>query len=127
MEDTEKLHPSFEHNHYLFRKKVFKIFGGGFHIYDKDGVLLFYSEQKAFKLKEDYRIYADERLADELLNIKTPQILDIAATYNVYDPVTNEPVGAIKRKGLKSLLKDEWIFLANDGSQIGKLTESSLL
>ncbi len=127
METSKQLHSVFSHNYYLFRKKVFKLFGGAFHAYDENGVLLLYSKQKAFKLKEDFRVYSDERQMDEILTIKTPKILDISATYNVHDATINEPVGAIKRKGLKSIFKDEWIFLSNDGTEIGKLTESGVL
>ena len=124
---SKPLHSAFTHNSYLFRKQVFKLFGGGFHVYDENGMLLLYSKQKAFKLKEDFRIYADESQMEELLAIKTPQTLDISATYNVRDATTNEPVGSIKRKGLKSIFKDEWIFLSNEGAEIGKLTESGVL
>ncbi|RLG14807.1 MAG: hypothetical protein DRN66_00995 [Candidatus Nanohalarchaeota archaeon] len=116
----------FEHRKYLFRRKVFKLFGGAFHVYDEAGNILFYSKQKAFKLKEDFRIYSDETQSRELLTIKTPQIFDISATYNVKDTTTGEPVGAIRREGLKSFLKDEWTFLSNDGHEIGKLTEESM-
>jgi hypothetical protein len=63
----------------------------------------------------------------ELLTIKTPQILDISATYDVYDATTGEAVGAIKRKGLKSIVMDEWIFLSNGGQEIGKLAETSVV
>jgi len=127
MQDSAELHPAFGHNYYLFRKKVFKIFGGAFHAYDENGMLLLYSKQKAFKLKEDFRVYADERQVDELLTIKTPQILDIGATYNIEDATTGRPVGAIRRRALKSIFKDEWIYLSNDGSEIGKLSETSVL
>jgi uncharacterized protein YxjI len=123
--ETQQLHPAFTHDQYLFRKKVFKIFGGAFHVYDTQGDLIFYSKQKAFKLKEDFRIYADETRQEELLNIKTPQILDLGSTYNVVDSTTAQPVGAIRRKFAKSLIKDEWIFLSPQGTQIAKLTESS--
>jgi len=123
---TEKeLHPAFGHKHYLFRRKVLKLFGGAFHIYDENGMLLFYSKQKAFKLREDFRVYSDERQTEELLTIKTPQILDIGATYNVEDAATGESVGAIRRKTFKSIVKDEWVFLSNEGCEIGRLTESS--
>lgn len=122
----KELHPAFRHGQYLFRRKVLKLFGGAFHIYDGDGNLVFYSRQKAFKLREDFRVYSDERQIEELLTIKTPQILDIGATYNVYDTTTNETVGAIRRKALKSIVKDEWAFLSNEGREIGKLTESSI-
>ncbi|MHC4338096.1 MAG: hypothetical protein ACYSTG_09180 [Planctomycetota bacterium] len=127
MEMSKELHSAFKHNHYLFRRKVFKLFGGAFHAYDENGILLLYSKQKAFKLKEDFRIYTDERQAEELLTIKTPQILDIGATYNVQDATTGEPVGAIRRRGIKSIFKDEWIFLSNEATEIGKLKERSVL
>jgi len=125
MQEQKELHPAFTHNYYLFRKKVFKIFGGAFHAYDENGALLFYSKQKAFKLREDFRIYTDERQIEVLLTIKTPQILDIGATYNVQDATTGESVGAIRRKWLKSIVKDEWTFLSAGGDEIGKLSESS--
>ena len=123
---NQTLHPAFQHNQYLFRRKVFKLFGGAFHVYDENGDLLLYSQQKAFKLREDFRIYSDESKSQELLTIKTPQILDIVATYNVQDGTNAENVGAIRRKGIKSIVKDEWIFLSNDGREIGKLRERSL-
>jgi len=112
--------------YYLFRRKVFKLFGGAFQVYDESGNLLFHSKQKAFKLREDFRVYSGERQAEELLTIKTPQILDIGATYNVQDTTTGEAIGAIRRKGLKSMVKDEWIFLSNDGREMGRLTERSM-
>ncbi len=127
MQGQKELHPAFMHNYYLFRKKVFKIFGGAFHAYDENGMVILYSKQKAFKLREDFRVYTDERQMDELLTIKTPQILDIGATYNVQDATTGEHVGAIRRKFLKSIVKDEWTFLSADGSEIGTLAESSML
>jgi len=120
-----KLHPAFQYNYYLFRRKVFKLFGGAFHVYDDKENLLFYSKQKAFKLREDFRVYLNEPQMKELLTIKTPQILDISATFNIEDATTGEIIGAIKRKGLKSIVKDEWIFLSKEGQEIGKLTESS--
>lgn len=127
MQRQKELHPAFMHNYYLFRKKVFKIFGGAFHAYDENGMVILYSKQKAFKLREDFRVYTDERQMDELLNIKTPQILDIGATYNVQDATTGQHVGAIRRKWLKSILQDEWAFLSADGREIGKMAESSIL
>lgn len=123
---VKDLRPAFQHREYLFRRQVFKLFGGAFHVYDGMGRLVFYSQQKAFKLREDFRVYSDESQMQELLTLKTPKILDISATYDVQDSTTGEAVGAIRRKGLKSIVRDEWIFLSNDGREIGKLTESSV-
>ncbi len=123
---TKGINPAFQHREYLFRRKVFKLFGGAFHVYDTNGDVLFYSEQKAFKLREDFRIYSDESMSQELLSITTPHILDIGATYNVRDATTGEAVGALRRKGLKSIIKDEWVILSKEGQEIGTVAESSM-
>lgn len=117
---------AFNHNGYIFRKKVFKLFGGSFKIFDVSGNLLFFSKQKAFRLKEDIRIYSDETMSRELLLIKAANIIDFSATYSITDSVTGQQVGALKRKGLKSLISDEWIFLDNELRETGRLKEKSL-
>ncbi|MBD3370946.1 hypothetical protein GF402_11380 [Candidatus Fermentibacteria bacterium] len=114
----------FQLESYLFRRKMFKIFGGAFHVKDSSGETVMYSTQKAFKLREDMSIWASERKERELLKIRTPQILDWGATYFVTDSTTGEEVGAIARKGLKSVVRDEWKFLSAEQEEIGTLTES---
>lgn len=125
MASGTELHPAFKLNTYLFRRKVFKFFGGEFKVYDEGGREVLHSKQKAFKLREDFRVNSAES-NQELLTIKTPQILDIGATYHVVDATTGEAVGALRRKGLKSIFKDEWIFLSSQGEEIGKMAEHSL-
>ncbi len=116
----------FAHSRYLVRKKVLKLVGGAFHIYDPMGELAFYSRMKAFKLKEDIRIYTGEEMETELLTIKARQILDFSAAYDVVDSTTGEKVGSLKRKGFKSLMRDEWIFMDADDREIGTIREDSL-
>lgn len=119
------LHPSFLKNQFIFRRKVLKIFGGAFHVYDENEHLLLFSEQAAFRLREDVRIYADEQKTQELLTINADQIFDFGATYHVHDGQTHERVGSLRRKALRSILKDEWLLLGGEGMEIGILTESS--
>jgi uncharacterized protein YxjI len=118
--------PQFTLKQYLFRRKVFKLFGGAFHVYDAAGQVIMYSKQKAFKLKEDIRIYTDETMKTELLAIQTPQILDLWARYNIKDSVNGETPGSVKRKALMSILQDEWAILTTDGIEIGKMIEENL-
>ncbi len=126
MVEGKVLDSAFLEKQYLFRRKVFTLLGKAFHVYDDRGNLVFYSRQKPFKLREDFRVYSDQTRSKELLIIKTPQIFDISAVYGVQDATTGEVVGAIKRMGFKSILKDEWIFMSTEGCEIGKLTEASL-
>lgn len=115
----------FSKNRYSLRRKFFKIFGNEFHFYDERDQVVLFCEMKGLKLKEDLRIYGSEDRQEELLKITTDQILDIGATYNVVDSRTGEHVGSLKRKGLKSLVRDEWVFLDPEGDEVGTLTEES--
>jgi len=122
-----ELNPAFQHRQYLFRRKFLRIFGGAFHTYDERGSLVFYTDQKRFRVKEDFRIYGDESKSKEVMRIKTPQIFDVWANYNVVDATNGENVGQLRRKAMMSIIKDEWEIKAADGRVIGKLTESSIL
>jgi uncharacterized protein YxjI len=117
--------PANQH-HFEFRRKFWKIVGGSFRVLDSAGNLLFYSEQKAFKLREDIRVYADESKTNEVLSIKTQQILDISPTFDVVDPRDGK-IGSLQRKGLKSIIRDHWDFIDANGALIGKLEEDSTL
>ncbi len=125
--NKNKFSAAFQHREYLFRRKVFTLLGAAFHVYDENKNVVFYSRQKAFRIREDFRVYSDESMKQEILTIKTPHILDIWATYNIQDPTTGENVGSIKRRALKSILKDEWTFFSPDGKEIGTLIERGWL
>lgn len=111
---------------FLIRRKVFKLAGGAFHIFDPHGQLVMYSHMKAFKLKEDIRLYTGEDKQHELLAIRARQVLDISATYDVTDSSSGEKVGAVRRKGMRSLLRDEWLLLDPFDREIGLVREDSM-
>ncbi len=116
----------FGQNQYLVRRKVFTLAGAKFHVFDAAGNLAFFSKMKAFKLREDIRLYRDESMSDELLLIKARQIIDFSAAYDVFDPKTQQKIGAFKRKGMKSILRDEWIIMDATDHEIGTLREDSM-
>lgn len=109
---------------YTIRRQFFKIFGAGFHVYDPQKQLVGYCKQKAFRIREDLRVYTDDSLSTELFRITTRSILDIAGTYQVLDP-QGTPMGALKRKGLKSMIRDEWIVYDEKGQEVGMIREDS--
>ena len=117
----------FSQPQYLIRRKIIRILGGAFHVYGPDGSLLFYSDMKRMKLREDIRIYTDESMTQEVLSIKARTILDISTTYDVVDSATQQKVGAIKRQGLKSILRDEWKLMNPMDQEIGIIREDSTL
>lgn len=117
----------FRFNNYTVRKKLFTFMGDAFHIFDPDGNVVFYSKLKPFKLKEDIRIYAGEDFKTEILSIKARRIIDFASAYDVIDSETGGKIAVLKRKGIKSMLRDEWIIMDSADKEIGIIKEDSMM
>lgn len=117
---------NFNENKFVIRRKVMTIGGAKFHIYNEAGQLMFFCKQKAFKLKEDIRLYTDESMTEEVLTMQARSVMDFSATYDVIDSVEGVKVGALQRKGMKSMFKDEWVVLNGDDSQLGLIQEDSM-
>lgn len=110
---------------YTIRRKVLKLLGAAFHIYNPDGQIVGYCKQKAFKLKEDIRIYTGEDCKEELVIIKARSIIDFGATYDVTLP-GGASLGSLRRKGLTStFLRDSWMVFDEGGRHIANLKEDS--
>jgi uncharacterized protein YxjI len=119
------MHTAFQFNQYLLKRQVFAL-TGKLRFYNPQGELVLFCEQKMFKLREDIRIFSDEQKTQEVLAIKARQIIDFSAAYDVVDSTTSEKVGTLRRKGLKSILRDEWDVLDANDQVIGALFEDSM-
>lgn len=119
------MNPIFQHPRYLLKRQAIAL-TGRFRFYDPSGNQVMFSEQKMFKLREDIRVYADENKTQEVLSIKARQIMDFSAAYDVVDTAMNQKVGALRRKGLRSLLRDEWEVLDAADNVRGLLFEDSM-
>lgn len=74
------------------------------YIQDANGELIGYVKQKLLKLKEDINVFADEQQTRHLYNIKADRVIDFSAKYN-FTNAHGQYVGAIKRKGMRSIFK----------------------
>jgi uncharacterized protein YxjI len=119
------MNPAFQYNQYLLKRQVFAL-AGKFRFYEPGGQLVLFSEQKMFKIREDIRVFSDESKTQEVLMIKARQIIDFSAAYDVVDSATGQKLGALRRKGLASILRDEWEVLDVSDNVVGKLFEDSM-
>ena len=119
------MNPIFQHPSYMLHRQVFAL-AGKFRVYDPLNNLVLFSEQKMFRLREDIRVYSDETKTREVLSIKARQIVDFSAAYDVVDTEMNQKVGALRRKGWRSLLRDEWEVLDENDNVKGLLFEDSV-
>ncbi|HND31695.1 MAG TPA: hypothetical protein PLA94_16950 [Myxococcota bacterium] len=120
MNDLTRYQPQF-----VAQKALFSFFGSSFRILGRDGSLQFFVKQKAFKIKEEITIFADEGQTQPMLRIRARSALDFSATYDVVDAASGERIGACRREGLKSILRDSWLILGDGDATIAKLQEDS--
>lgn len=116
------MYPPFNGNRFTLKKQVMAL-TGVFRVYDETERVVAYSRQKMFKLREDIRVYTDENQSQEILHIQARQIMDFSAAYDVIDRLQNVQVGTLRRRGFRSLLRDEWEVLAPGDQPIGTLIE----
>jgi len=119
------LHPSFQHDRFLVRRKVFVLLGAAVHTYDDTGEVVLFTKMKGLKLKEDISIFSDEKRSKELLRIRARRVLDISSEYDVFDTSGGGEVlvGTLQRHGMKSMLRDEWGIYDANGDPIGMIQE----
>lgn len=118
---------------FTLRRRVFTIFGAKLEVFDPEQNVVAFVKQKAFKLREDIRLYADESMERELMLIQARQIIDFAAQYDVIDlteasrEVLGNHIGVLRRRGLKSMIRDNWEILSPDEEPLAELREDHLL
>ena len=74
---------------------------------DASGQVVLYTKQKAFKLKEAVTVFADVEQTRPLYTINADRVLDFNAKYTIAD-TAGRPLGAIARKGRKSLWRAQY-------------------
>ncbi|OGO12451.1 MAG: hypothetical protein A2Y53_05975 [Chloroflexi bacterium RBG_16_47_49] len=116
---------AFQFDEYLLKRQVLAL-TGVLRIYNSQGQLVLFCQQKIFKLKEDIRVYSDETKTNELLNIHARQILDFSAYYEVLDSQYSTKIGGLRRKGFSSMIQDEWELFDGQDISLGILKEDSL-
>lgn len=118
------MYSPFNANHFTLRRQVLAL-TGVFRLYDESGQAIAYSRQKMFKLREDIRVFTDEGQSQELLHIQARQILDFSAAYDVVDSLEGRLVGTLRRRGFRSIVRDQWEVLGPGDQPLGTLIEDS--
>ncbi len=117
---------AFGGSHYVLKRQLLKLIGGAFRIYDEGGTQVVQANQKGFKLKADIRLLVGPELSQEVVGIFARSVFGFSAAYDVVDLTSNAKIGAFRRKGFKSLVRDEWEVLDANDMQVGVVIEDSL-
>jgi len=114
----------FSSNMYVLKRQVLAL-TGVFRLYDANDTLTLYCKQKMFSLREDIRLYNNEQMQEELLHIQARNLIDFSAAYDVFDSHLGTKIGTLRRKGVNSIIRDQWEVLDASEQTIGTLIEDS--
>src|SRR5215467_9987450 len=114
----------FQQDCFIARQKIFSL-APCFYVQDQMGNALAFLRKKVFTWRDEIRVFTDETQSLELLLIKARKIIDWGTAFDVTDSINNQKVGALKRRGWKSVLRKEWTIMDPFDQEIGRIREDS--
>jgi hypothetical protein len=108
---------------YTIKRKFWSFLERIFRVFTADGQLIMFVKHPVLKLREEFQVYADEARSRPLLLVKSKQAVAINFSYEVTDVQTGQVLGAVQKKGLKSIIRDKFILLDPAGAEIGYAEE----
>jgi uncharacterized protein YxjI len=93
-------------------------------IKDAAGRQVAYVRKKKFKLRENVGVYADEDQSRLLFRMKADRMIDFSARYAISSP-DGHPMGAVGRRGMKSLWSSAYLLEDAYGTEAGSIREDN--
>lgn len=113
----------FGHGKYVIKRPWFSWFERTFRVFAPDGSLALFVRHPVLKLRGEWQIFGDEAKTQRLVSVKAQQVVALNYVYDLTDETTGERIGAVRTKGLKSIVRDQIEILNSSGNVIGHLME----
>ncbi len=110
-------------SHYVIKRKFWSVFERVFRVFTGDGQLIMYVKHPLLRLREEFMVFADEAQTRALMRVKSKQMIAINFSYEITDANTDELIGAVEKKGLRSIIRDRFIIRSPSGEEIGYAEE----
>lgn len=106
-------------SHYIIKRRFWSFFERVFRVFTGDGQLIMYIQHPLLKLREEFMVYADEAKTQPLLRVKSKQVIAINFSYEVMDAQTGQVLGAVQKRGLRSIIRDKFHIFDANGTEVG--------
>lgn len=116
----------FGHPTYTIKRPFFSFFDRVFRVYAPDGSLVLYVKHPVMKLREEFRLFADEAQQFPILLVRARQIIALNVCHDVFDAQSGVKVGTLRTRGLKSIVRDTWDILDPNDQPVGLMQEDSI-
>lgn len=115
----------FAHQRFTIKRPWLSFLGRRLYVHGPDGRVVMFVRHKLMTLRDEWNVYSDESQTTALLRVKARQALAMNVITDVVDAASGQPVGAVRNKGLKSLVRDTWELLGEGDREIGRFVEDS--
>ena len=116
----------FAHQQYVIKRPFLSIFGRRYYVYAPDGTPVAFLKHPLLKLRGEFTIYTDDTETTPLLLVRARKVIALNMAHDVFDPNTNERIGSIRSRGLKSIFRDIWDILDVNDQPIGLVEETGM-
>ncbi len=121
-----KLVPSaFSHTRYTIKRPWLTFLGRKFYVYGPDGQVVLFVRHKMMTLKDEWNVFSDDTERVPLLKVKARQAIALDIVTDIFDVASGQNLGAVRNKGLKSIIRDTWECLDATDVVVGKFAEDS--
>ena len=110
-------------SHYIIKRKFWSVFERVFRVFTGDGQLIMYVKHPLMRLREEFMVFADEAQSRPLMRVKSRQMIAINFSYEITDANTDQLIGAVEKKGLRSIIRDRFVIRGPNGDEIGYAEE----
>lgn len=117
--------PVFSHAYYTIKRPFWSFLGRRFHVYAPDGSLVAFVKHPVFKLKGEFTIFADESERQPLMVVRSRSVISLNMAHDIFEANSQQRIGSIRSRGLKSLFRDVWDVLDPNDQPVGLVQEDS--
>jgi hypothetical protein len=108
---------------YRVKRRFWSFLERTFRVFTLDGQLIMLVRHPLLRLREEFMVYGDEAESHPLLRVKSRQMVAINFSYDLTDAATGALLGTVQKRGLRSILRDKFLILDQDGREIGSMQE----
>lgn len=108
---------------YIIKRNFWSLFERIFRVLTHDGQIIMFVKHPIFRLREEFKVFADEAQTRPLLTIKSKQVIAINFSFDVTDEMSGRVLGTVQKRGFKSIVRDKFLILDAEGAEIGYMEE----
>lgn len=110
-------------HHFVIKRSWWSFLDRVFRVLTADGQLIMYVKHPLLRLREEFVVYADEAQTRPLLHIKSRQMIAINFAFEIREAGSEQVLGSVEKRGLRSLVRDRFILRDPAGQEIGYAEE----